>query len=181
MGVSFGIRDCKIAPRTAQGTWGAVIDVPFIQMLNVSERVLSAEGTGDDRIVTVPAIVIAGAGQCRMQGVPLAVLALIHGAEIETISINTISSQLLSLATGTHLKPFAIAGQGLDADELGDKFIFVPNAKVTSDITLGSMQYGTLSTLEFSFIALDDGDYTFLNFIERADTDDDLTIPPYSV
>lgn len=182
MGISFGIRDCKIAARTAAGTWGASIDVPFIQLMNVNERVLSAEGTGDDRIVTAPAIVIAGEGQCRMQGVPLSVLALIHGLDVESISINTIASELLAIPTGTHLRPFGIAGLGIDSEALGDKIIFVPNAKVTSNITLGSMEYGALSVLEFSFLALDDSDdYPFLSIAERTDTADDLTIPPYVV
>jgi hypothetical protein len=181
MSISFGLRDGKIAPRTAVGTWGAAVDIPWVQMVNVTMRVLSAEGTGDDGIAAVGSRIIAGAGQCRMQGIPLAVLALITGQSTEAITINTIATTLLSIPAGARLAHFGIAGLGLNEDDLGDTILFAPNAVVTSDITLGSLEYGVLSSVEFTFTAIADGDYNILNLYARDDTADDLTIPPYAV
>lgn len=181
MAISLGIRDCKIAPRTAAATWGAVVDVPYVQMMGLTPRVFSIEGTGDDKIAVVGSRLLAGAGQCRMQGVPLAVLAVITGLTVEAVTINTIASSRLSFVGGTRLPAFAIAGLGLNEDDTGDTIYFSPNVKVTGDIVLGSLEYNVLSQIEFPFTALDDGSYGFAELYERDDTDDDLTIPPYVV
>jgi hypothetical protein len=176
--VTFGIQDCKVAPRDGVDDYGTAVDVPFIQMMNITMRVISAEGTGDDRIVAVASRVIAGQGQCRMQGVPLAALAVITGMTLASEGTTPDEIDTLPIVAGTRLPAFGIVGQGLAEEGLGDLTLFVPNAKITSDVTLGTMEYGQLSQVEFTFTAIDDGEYDILNLIEHETALTALAIPP---
>lgn len=179
MSITFGIQDAKIAARTGPDTYGTAVDVPNIQLMGVTLRVISAEGTGDDRIVVVAARAIAGQMQVRMQGVPLDVLEIVTG--VNAVDVGTpVTSTSLAIPGGQRMPAFGIVGQGLEEEGLGDQLIFVPNAKVTSDITLSTMEYGTLSQVEFTAMAIDDDDYGIINLIERVATGA-FTLPPTEV
>lgn len=178
MAVTFGIQDCRVAPRTGAGAYGTAVDVPHIQMMNVTMRTLSAEGTGDDRIVVVASRIIAGQGQCRMLGVPLAALAAVTGMSLASEGTTPNIIRTLPIVAGARLPAFGIIGQGLAEEDMGDHVIYVPNAKITSDVTLGSMEYGTLSSVEFTFTAVDDGEYDILNLIEHETALSALVLPP---
>lgn len=178
MPITFGIQDCKVGTRTAAGTYSTAVDVPHIQMMNVNMRVISAEGTGDDRVVAVASRIIAGTGQCRMQGVSLEALAVVTGMTLDTEGTGATVIKTLPIKAGARLPAFGVVGQGLAEDGLGDEVIFVPNAKITSDVQLGQMEYGVLSSVEFSFTAVDDGEYDILNLIEHATALTALALPP---
>lgn len=177
MSVTYGIQDAVVATRNGPDDYGTAVDVPFIQMMNVAMRVISAEGTGDDRIVVVASRIIAGQGQCRMQGVPLEALEVVLGMDIDETGTTPDVIKTLPIVAGARLPAFGIIGQGLEEEGLGDQLLFVPNAKITSDVTLGAMEYGTLSSVEFTFMAIDDGEYDILNLIHR-ETTGAYTLPP---
>lgn len=182
MAITFGLQDAKVAKRTAAGTYGTAIDVPHVQMVNVTMRVISAEGTGDDSLAVVASRIIAGAGQCRMQGVPLAVLALLTGMTLANEGTSPAEIDTLPIVAGARLPAFGIVGQGLAEEGLGDQVIFVPNAKITSDVQLGQMEYGALSMVEFSFTAINDNvgedGYDIINIIEHETALTTLALPP---
>lgn len=177
MPVTFGIQDAKVATRDGLNDYGTAVDVPYIQMMNVTMRVISAEGTGDDRIVAVASRVIAGQGQCRMQGVSLEALEVVTGMTLAEEGDPPNEIKTLPIVAGTRLPAFGIIGQGLEEEGMGDVLLFTPNAKITSDVTLGTMEYGTLSQVEFTFTAIDDGEYDILNLIHR-ETTGAYTLPP---
>lgn len=180
MSLVFGLADAKVATRTAPDTYGTAVDVPNVQMMSATMRTISAEATGDDRIVAVASRFIAGQFQVRMQGVDLAALGVITGIDIVATGVTPNLIQTLSFPAGHRLPAFGIVGQGLEEEGLGDQLIFVPNAKVTSDITLGSFEYGNFQTVEFTAMAIDDEDYGAINLIQR-ETTGAYTIPPAGI
>lgn len=170
MAVSFGIRDALIAARTAADTYGAAVDIPYIQMMSASLRVATAEGTGDDRIVITASRAIAGNLQVRVQGAPFTIFPILLGVTPDVTGVTPNKVTQIAIPGGQRMPAFGIVGQGLAEEGLGDVLLFAPNVKVTSDITLISMEYGNLSTFEFSATALADDDYGILSLVERETT-----------
>jgi uncharacterized membrane protein len=178
--VTFGLADGLIATRTGTGTYDAAIDVPHIQMMNATVRVLSAEGTGDDRIVALASRIIAGTVQMRMQAVPFNVLEIILGTDIYAVGADDTLVETIPLMAGTRLPWFGVVGQGLEEEGLGDVMMFAPKCKVASDISLGTMEYGTLSLVEFTATCLGEDDYPVLALQQRA-TIGEFDIPLASI
>jgi hypothetical protein len=166
--ISFGIQDGIVAPRTSALVYGTAVNVPHIQMMNVTARVQSAEGTGDDRIVVVASRLIAGSAQVRMQGVSLEVLEVVLGLTLIEIGSGDTLKTTLPLSAGHRLPWFGMAGQGLEEEGNGDVLIYAPKAKVASDISLGTLEYGTLSSIEFTATLLGEGDYDIIDLQHRA-------------
>lgn len=168
--VTFGLQDGLIAPRTGSGEYGDGIDIPFLQMINATTRTLSAEGTGDMSIVALGAIAIAGNVQIRMQGVPLDVLAIIYGSTIYEEGIDDTLIRTLPVTAGQRYPYWAVVGQGLETEGQGDQLFQALKCKVTSDIVLGTMEYGVLSSVEFTATALGEEGYPIFHLQHRATT-----------
>lgn len=166
--ITFGIADALIATWNGTGEYGDAIDVPHINMMNATVRVLSAEGTGDDRIVAVASRIIAGTVQMRMTAVPLNVLEIIYGVDLVSVGADATLTETLPIMAGQRLPWFGVVGQGLEEESLGDILMFAPKCKVTSDIQLGSMEYGVLSSVEFTATCLGEDDYGILYLQQRA-------------
>lgn len=167
--VTFGITDALIATWTGTGTYGDPIDVPHVQMMNATVRVLSAEGTGDNRIVALGAHVIAGTVQVRMTAVPFNVLEIIFGIDIYSVGADLTLIETLPISAGQRLPYFGIVGLGEEAEGLGGVLLGANKAKVASDITLGSMEYGVLSSVEFTATCLGEDDYPIFYLQQLAD------------
>lgn len=157
--VTFGLADAIIASWLGTGSYGDPIDVPHVQMMNATTRVLSAEGTGDNRIVALGSIIIAGTVQVRMTAVPFNVLEIIYGTDLQTFGADETLVETLPLMAGQRLPYFGIAGLGEEAEGLGGILLGANKAKVASDIQLGSMEYGVLSSVEFTATCLGEDDY----------------------
>lgn len=168
--VTFGVQDGLIAPRTGPAEYGDGIDIPFLQMINATTRTLSAEGTGDMSIVALGSIAIAGTVQVRMQGVPIDVLAIIYGSTIFESGVDAALVRTLPVFAGQRYPYWAIVGQGLETEDLGDQLIQALKCKVTSDIILGTMEYGVLSSVEFTATALGEEGYPIFHLQERVTT-----------
>lgn len=156
--VTFGITDAIIATRLGAGSYGDPIDVPHVQMINATTRVLSAEGTGDNRIVALGAMIIAGTVQVRMTAVPFNVLEVIYGTDIVSVGADETLVETLPIMAGQRLPYFGLVGLGEEAEGLGGVLLGANKAKVASDITLGSMEYGVLSSVEFTATCLGEED-----------------------
>lgn len=180
MSVSFGIQDGLISPYVAAGEYGDGIDIPFLQMMNATTRVLSQEGTGDMAIVAIGAVIIAGTVQVRMQGVPLDVLAIIYGSTIYESGADETLIRTLPIAAGQRLPYWGVVGMGLEAEGLGDQLLYAPKCKVTSDITLGTMEYGVLSSVEFTATCLGEEGYNIFNLSQRVTTGE-FDLPPTGI
>lgn len=174
--VTFGLADAIIASWTGTGTYGDPEDIPHVSMMNATVRTLSAEGTGDDRIVAVPARTIAGTVQVRMTSVPFTVLEIIYGVDMITTGADETLIETLPISAGTRLPWWGIVGQGLEEDGLGDVLLAANKCKVTSDITLGSMEYGVISSVEFTATCLGEDDYPIFYLQHRA-TVGELDLP----
>lgn len=179
--LTYGMRDAKVATRNATDDYGTAVDVPNVQMMNATMRVMSGEATGDDRIVAVASRFIAGQMQIRMQGAPLEALAVVTGIDPIVVGVTPNTVTTLRFPAGHRLPAFGIVGQGLEEEGLGDQLIFVPNAKITSDVTLGGFEYGQFQTVEFTAMAIDDETYGAVNLIQRETTDDAYTLPPANI
>lgn len=174
--VTFGLADAIIATWTGTGTYDAAVDCPHISMMNATVRVLSAEGVGDDRIVAVASRVIAGSVQMRMTAVPVNVLEIIYGVDLITVGADATLVETLPITAGQRLPWFGVVGQGLEEEGLGDVILAANKCKVTSDIQLGSMEYGVLSTVEFTATCLGEEDYPIFYLQQRA-TVGELDLP----
>jgi hypothetical protein len=180
--VTFGITDAIIATWEGTGTYGDPVDVPHVQMMNATVRVLSAEGTGDNRIVALGAHVIAGTVQVRMTAVPFNVLEIIYGTDIVTIGADETLVETLPIMAGQRLPYFGLVGLGEEAEGLGGVLLGANKAKVTSDITLGSMEYGVLSSVEFTATCLGEDDYPIFYLQQLASIADlELDLPMANV
>lgn len=168
--ISFGVADALIATRTGAGEYDTAIDVPHINMMNATVRVLSAEGVGDDRIVAVASRIIAGTVQMRMTSVPMNVLEIIYGVDLIEVGADETLTRTLPIMAGQRLPWWGVVGQGLEEEGMGDMLLFAPKCKITSDIQLGSMEYGVLSSVEFTATCLGEEDYGILYLQHRATT-----------
>jgi hypothetical protein len=178
--VTFGVSDGIIATWLGTGQYGDVIDLPHIQMINATTRVLSAEGTGDNKIVALGAIVLAGTVQVRMTAVPLNVLEIVYGVDLVTLGVDLTLIETLPIMAGQRLPYWGICGLGEEAEGLGGMIMAANKAKITSDISLGTMEYGVLSSIEFTATCLGEDDYPIFYLQHLANIVDltlDLPLP----
>lgn len=176
--VTFGITDALIAQWTGTGTYGDAIDVPHVKMMNATVRVLSAEGNGDNRIVALGSMVIAGNVHVQMTAVPMNVLEIIYGVDLVSVGADLTLVETLPLMAGQRLPYFGIVGLGEEAEGLGGILLGANKAKITSDIQLGSMEYGVLSSVEFTATCLGEDDYPIFYLQNLADISSlDLALP----
>lgn len=157
--VTFGVSDGIIATWEGTGEYGDAIDLPHIQMINATTRILSQEGTGDNKIVALGAIILAGTVQVRMTAVPLNVLEIIYGIDLVTLGVDLTLIETLPIYAGQRLPYWGVCGLGEEAEGLGGMIMAANKCKVTSDIQLGQMEYGVLSSVEFTATALGEDDY----------------------
>lgn len=174
--ISFGMWFAAVYPRTSALVYGTGVEIPYVQMMGVTGRTLSAEGTGNDRIVVVASRKIAGTSQVRMQGVPLDAMAVVLGEPLHESGIDTTLIRTLRFREGRY-PWFGMVGQGLEEEGNGDALIYVPKCKVASDINFGSLEYGVLSSVEFSVTCLGEGDYDIIDIQHRATMDEDVPFP----
>jgi hypothetical protein len=173
----FGLNDCKVAPWLATNSYGTAVDVPSVQMMGAILRMLSAELEGDDRITAVAARSIAGQGQFRFGSFNMAVAEVVLG-KTSTASGTTPNQQdELRVVGGDNMPYFGLAGLALAEEGEGGIVVFFPKVRITADVTIASMEYGSFTIPEVQVTAVSDASYGILNVIEY-ETPPTLTIPP---
>lgn len=174
--ITFGMWKAIVFPRTSALVYGTGVELKYAQMMNVTGRVLSAEGTGNDRIVVVASRKIAGSAQVRMQGIPLAAAAVVIGEPLDEVGADDTLVRTLRYREG-RFPWFGMVGQGLEEEGQGDALIYCPKAKIASDVVFGGMEYGVLSSLEFTVTLLGETDYDIFDIQHRATMDEEIPFP----
>lgn len=176
----YGLSDGKVATRTGAGSYGTAVDVMSIQMAGTNLRVQSAELTGDDQITAVAARVIAGQLRIRFGGAPIEVLEIVTGVASASSLTSPNRVRRLRIPGGARMPSFGFVGLSLAEEGGGDQLIFVPNAKITSDIQMSMNEYGGFQVLEFTAMAVADSSYGVVNIIQR-ETTGAIAIPPANI
>lgn len=177
----YGLADGKVATRTAPGTYGTLVDVMSIQVATSTLRIQSGELTGDDRINAVASRAIAGQLQIRFGGALLEVLEVITGVASASSLSSPNRVRRLRIPGGQRMPAFGFIGQGLAEEGLGDQLVFVPNAKVTSDIQLTMNEYGNFQVIEFTAMAVADDTLGIINIVPRETTGAISVMPPANI
>lgn len=159
----FGLADCKIALRTAAGTYGTALDVKAVTDLLVEVQTVEAELTGDDGIVDTHARGIKGIVTVKFGFSSLAPYALITG---ETHESSASGNERIRF--GKFSPPYiAIAGQIKATNTSGDSHIYIPKCKLMSGFQLGG-RYGEYITPELRFTAVvDDNDDKIFHIVDH--------------
>jgi len=177
---SYGLSDVKIAPWTAEGTWGSAQDVMAAQALNTVIRVVSAELTGDDTIVAQASRPVGAQITFRMGGVTLGVLEIMTGNSATSSVATPNAVKNLRIAGGERFPYFALCGKALAEEGQGSMEVFIPKCKIMGDLNLVQMEYGAFTIPEFQVMAVADGDYGIVNIIQ-VETARAITIPPANI
>lgn len=177
---TFGLTDVKIANWIATNSYGTAVDVPSVQLMGAVLRILSAQLEGDDKITATAARSIAGQSQLRFGSVSIAALEVMLG-NTSTASGTTPNAQdHLKVSGGDNMPYFGICGKALAEEGSGDLHVFLPKVRITSDVTLASLEYGNFAIPELTVDAIDDTTFGIVNLIEH-ETAVAVAIPPTNI
>lgn len=179
-GPGFGLNDLKVAAYNATNDYGTEVDVYSAQAFNVTMRVIGAELTGDDAITSTAARPIGGQATMRFGGVSLAALEVMTGNTATSSIASPNNVKVLKISGGEDLPFFGICGKALGADSDGQTEVFVPKAKIMSDINLIQMEYGTFMIPEVQVAFVKDETHGILQIIE-AEAERAIAIPPLNI
>ena len=175
----YGLNDVKVAAWTATDTYGTAVDVPSVQMMRTTMRIISAELEGDDEITASGSRAIGAQVQVRFGSVSLAVLEVILGIA-STPSGSPATQDHLQITGGARMPYFGLCGK-INAEEgVGDLHVFLPKCKIMSDVELVPAEYGQFAISELTVMCVKDATYEILNLIEHA-ADTAITIPPTNI
>jgi hypothetical protein len=173
----YDLDDVKVAAYTATDTYGAAVDVPSVQLYGVTMRVRSAEGEGDGKITVTASRVIGGKARIRFLGIDFEVLEVLIGLTANESGSTPNRGNLLEIPAGHKLPHFGICGRSFAEEGTGDFHIFIPKARIMSDVELAVLQLGQFATPEFEIGFVDDDTYEAFQFIEH-ETATAVVIPP---
>lgn len=173
----FGLNDAKVSAWTATDTYGTAVDVPSVQLMSTTLRIISAELEGDDEITASGSRAIGAQVQLRFGSVSLAVLEILLG--IASTPSGLVQDHL-QVAGGASMPYFGLCGK-INAEEGdGDLHVFLPKCKIMSDVQLVPAEYGKFSISELTVMCVPDATYEIVNLIEHS-TDVAITIPPTNI
>jgi hypothetical protein len=177
---TFGLNDVKIATWNSTNSYGTAVDVPSVQLMGAIMRVVTAQLEGDDKITATASRAIGGQSQIRFGSVSIAALEVMIGNS-STASGSTPNQQdHLKISGGDNMPYFGICGKALAEEGSGDLHVFLPKVKITSDVTLASLEYGNFAIPELTVEAVDDATYGIINLVEH-ETAAAVAIPPTNI
>jgi hypothetical protein len=165
----FGLNDAVLAPWPS---YTPVTDIMSVQLGTVAMEVVSAILTGDDRQTAVSSNAIGGTVQVRMGGLNPSILAVLLGKAVTSSA----SIRQLMITGGLKMPYVGICLKALSA-EVGDTWIWIPKAKITSTFTIAQMEYGAFTIPEVTLQIVDDADWGAINIITHP-TDVPITVLP---
>jgi hypothetical protein len=146
----FGLRDVKFVALDGMDS----ADLPASRTLSFTERVMSAEFTGDDELQGVVTIPIGCEGDLEAGGISLEAYALITGHSLTPGG----SSDLLE-GDSSSFPYFKIYGKSVD-DEGGDVHCKILKAKLTEALQ-GEFKYGEFFVNKMKFVGVKVGGKAF--------------------
>ncbi|HKI69927.1 MAG TPA: hypothetical protein VKA67_10085 [Verrucomicrobiae bacterium] len=174
---TFGLNDVKIAVWNSTDSYGTAVDVPSVQLMGAVLRILSAQLEGDDKITATASRAIGGQSQLRFGSVSIAALEVMLGNSSTASGTTPTQQDELRVSGGDNMPYFGICGKALAEEGSGDLHVFLPKVKITSDVTLASLQYGQFAIPELTVEAVDDATYGIINLVEH-ETAVAIQIPP---
>ena len=170
---TFGLNDGKIQNWSSAGVYnGTLTDVMSIQLGSVTQKLVSAILTGDDRQTAIAAMAIGGTVQMRFGGLNPVMMGVLTGKTVTTIA----SVNQLNIKGSDRMPYIGIILKALSA-ETGDTWLFLPKCKIISDFTFMQMEYGAFATPEVTLEIVDDASYGVINVITHP-TDLAITVMP---
>lgn len=176
----FGLQDVKIAVWNATDSYGTAIDVMSVQLMGAVLQIISAQLEGDDTITATAARAIGAEVRVRFGSVNIAALEVLLGNTATSSVASPNAVKQLKLSGGDNMPYFGIVGKAIAEEGVGDFQVFIPKVRITSDVTLATLEYGTFAVPEFTAQAVNDATYGILSVIEhQADTA--IVIPPANI
>ncbi len=172
----FGLNDGKVATWNSTGSYGTLTDIMSIQMGQVTQKMVNAILTGDDRETAIYSAVIGGTVQVRFGGLNLSSYAVLTGKSIGVIS----SVSQLQLVGGDKMPYVGIILKALAA-EAGDTWLFLPKCRILSDFVVAQMEYGAFVIPAVTMEIVDDATYGAINIITHPSAVDITVIPPANI
>lgn len=162
----FGLSDVKIT--NIGGT--TQVDLPDSAEFTFKERILSAEGKGDDKLGSVVSVLEAVEWELKCTSLPLEALAIMYGDATSTSGTTPDQIKTLDRAGATRLPYFKIYGKSLGEGD-DDVHCILWKCKVTEGLD-ASMKYGEIMQPSIKGIAIDDGTNGVYDWVqnETADT-----------
>lgn len=173
----FGLSDVKVAKNNLDGSFGAAVDVPSVQLLGLQLQTTNAELTGDDIITAVHSKIIGGQATIRWGSVAFEVLEVL--TNLTTESGNTTPNQYRRMRiTAYQAQYFAICGKVNAVEGSGCFIMFAPLVKLMEGFTVEA-QYGQFIIPNVTARFLVDTNYnnTAVEFDEY-ESDQTVVIPP---
>ncbi len=146
----FGLREVKLVKLDGSDT----ADLPASRTLSFTERVMSAEFTGDDELQGVVTIPIGCEGDLEAGGISLEAYAMMTG---HTLTPGVGSDTLKGDASS--FPYFKIYGKSVD-DEGGDVHCKILKAKLTEALQ-GDFKYGEFFVTKMKFVGVKVGGKAF--------------------
>lgn len=175
----FGIKDAKIATWNATDDYGTAVDVPSIQLLETTLRIVSAELEGDDEITATASRAIGAECRMRWGSVSIAALEVLLG--IDSVESGSPATQdHLKVTGGANMPYIGIVGKMIAEEGEGDFHVFIPKVKVMSDMNIASGEYGQFSIPEVTLMGVPDATYEALNLVPHS-SDTEIAIPPTNI
>ena len=160
----FGLRDILLVSMDNENS----ADLPSSRTLSFTERVMSAEFTGDDELQGVVTIPIGCEGNLEEGGISLAAYALMTGHTLTTgVGETTLD------ADSSSFPYFQIFGKSVD-DEGGDIHCHIRKAKITEALQ-GEFKYGEFFMTKMKFVGVRVNGTAF-EFVAN-DEEQDLEVP----
>lgn len=174
---SFGLNDVKIAVWNGDGTYGTAVDVPAVQLMRPTIKVVSAQLEGDDQIVATGSRGIGTELVLRFGSLNINAMAVMVGVAKTGSGSGSTEQDGLILTGGMRFPYFGICGKALSEELAGDTHIFLPKVRIMSDFVLGEMEYGKFGVTEISVYGVSDGLFGMYNVIEH-ETAAEIALPP---
>lgn len=174
---TFGLNDGKIAVRNATNSYGTAVDVPSIQMMNTELETQNGRVEGDDKRTALASRLIGGRIRIRFVSVNFAILEELFDIPLTDSGSTPNQGQMLEFPAGERLPYIGICGKALAEEGDGDLHVFVPMAKIMSNITIASLEFGQFATTEFEVEFIEDATYGLIQLIEH-ETAVAVAIPP---
>lgn len=160
----FGLRDILLVSMDNEES----ADLPASRTMSFTERVMSAEFTGDDELQGVVTIPIGCEGDLEAGGISLTAYALMTGHELTAgAGTNTLEGNTSSFPY------FQIFGKSVD-DEGGDIHCKIFKAKLTEALQ-GEFKYGEFFVTKMKFVGVKVGGRAF-EFVANEE-EQDLEVP----
>lgn len=176
-GPQYNLEDAKVATNNLNGTFGAAVDVPSVQLVGVKYNTSTAQLEGDAGITSVVAKAISATMTVRFGSINLQTLAIITGETLSQSGSTPTRVHRMKF-TGDNFPWFAICGKTSAAENTSaDTHVFVPKMKCTEGFEV-RMEYNAFSIPEIPAMAIKDPDYLAIFEVIEHETAEAVAIPP---